>query len=367
MSQSTSSVRSGHEIDTKSLESYLLKQIPGFSVPLHISQFNHGQSNPTYLLKDNNQQQYVLRKKPPGSLISKTAHAVEREYRIIRALGENTNVPVPKVYALCEDHSVIGTPFYVMEFLKGRIFDDIQMLDIPSEERRLCWFSAVETLAKLHAVDFKAIGLSDYGKDSGFYTRQMKSLLNVSETQAAVVDQDTKKAVGSIPRLNEMLAWFKRNQVKDQATLVHGDFKIDNLIFHPTEPKVIGILDWELSTIGHPLSDLSNLLQPFYIPREHGLVGLKGMKELPIPNAEELMQSYCSQLDTVPYPIQNWPFAVAFSFFRLSVIAQGIAARVARKQASSAKAKLHAEKFKPVAYLALEIMDQGDLDSKSKL
>ncbi|KAI8644660.1 kinase-like domain-containing protein [Parasitella parasitica] len=139
MSQSTSSVRTGHELNAKSLEAYLQKAIPGFATPLHISQFNHGQSNPTYLLKDGNQQQYVLRKKPPGALISKTAHAVEREYRIIRALGENSDVPVPKVYTLCEDVDVIGTPFYVMEFLKGRIFTDVKMLELDYEERRKCW------------------------------------------------------------------------------------------------------------------------------------------------------------------------------------------------------------------------------------
>ncbi|EPB81173.1 aminoglycoside phosphotransferase [Mucor circinelloides 1006PhL] len=361
MSQSTSSVRKGHELDTKSLESYLQKVIPGFTTPLHVSQFNHGQSNPTYLLKDGNQQQYVLRKKPPGALISKTAHAVEREYRIIRALGENSNVPVPKVYTLCEDVNVIGTPFYVMEFLKGRIFTDVRMLDIPFEERRACWFSAVATLGKLHSVDFKAIGLEGYGKDTGFYARQMKSLGKVSGAQGAVVDEETGKAVGPIPRLDEMFAWFKRNEVEDQATIIHGDFKIDNMIFHPTEPRVIGVLDWELSTIGHPLSDLSNLLQPFYIPQDAGLMGLKGLDPLPVPSAEELMQCYCSQLKGTTYPIDRWMFAVAFSFFRLAVITQGIAARVARKQASSAQAKIVAQKFKPVSYLALDIVDRGEL------
>ncbi|OBZ85554.1 Acyl-CoA dehydrogenase family member 10 [Choanephora cucurbitarum] len=367
MSQSTSIVRSGHELDHESLEAYLVKTIPGFSVPLQISQFNHGQSNPTYLLRDRNNQQYVLRKKPPGNLLSKTAHAVEREYRIIHALGCHTDVPVPKVYTLCEDNSVIGTPFYVMEFLKGRIFGDVKMLDLPFEERGQCWFAAIGTLAKLHAVDYEAIGLKDYGKNAGFFTRQMKSLLRVSQAQAAVVDEETMTPVGPIPGLDEMFAWFERNQVEDRSTIVHGDFKIDNIVFHPTEPRVIGILDWELSTIGHPLSDLSNLLQPYYVPNQSDSNGLRGVQELPIPNPEELMRHYCLQLGTINYPIQNWPFAVAFSFFRLAVIGQGIAARVARKQASSAQAKLYAQKFKLIAYLALEIVNQGDLSAKSKL
>lgn len=192
----------------------------------------------------------MLRKKPPGVLISKTAHAVEREYRIIRALGENSDVPVPEVYTLCEDVDVIGTPFYVMEFLKGRIFTDVRMLDLPFEERRewyvnlfiyiyqrkillkytKSWFSAVATLGKLHSVNFKSIGLEGYGKDNGFYARQMRSLGKVSDAQGAVVDEETGKAVGPIPRLDEMFAWFKRNEVKDQATIIHGDFKIDNMV-----------------------------------------------------------------------------------------------------------------------------------------
>lgn len=318
-----------------------------------------------------------MRKKPPGTLISNTAHAVEREYRIIHALGTMTDVPVPKVYVLCEDKQVIGTPFYVMEFLKGRIYEDCRMLSLPFEERKQLWYSAVETLAKLHRVDFKAIGLADYGRNSGFYDRQMKSLGKVSHMQAAVKDETTGQEVGPLPRIDEMFAWFKRNQVKDQATIVHGDFKIDNMIFHPTEPRVIGVLDWELSTIGHPLSDLSNLLQPFYVPASHGsddgnrVVGMLGFKDskepLPIPGADELLQHYCHILGS-PYPIPQWKFAVAFSFFRLAVILQGIAARVARKQASSAQAASYASRFKPVAQIGLDIVDEGDLvDPKSKI
>ncbi|KAI8887985.1 APH-domain-containing protein [Backusella circina FSU 941] len=364
--QSTSSIRTGHEIDVDKLEAYLLKSVPGFKGPLDVSQFKHGQSNPTYLLKDGNKKQYVLRKKPPGTLISKTAHAVEREYRIINAMSK-TDVPVPKVYTLCEDVAVIGTPFYVMEFLEGRIFSDVRMLSLPFEERRQCWISAVETLGKLHAVDFTAVGLGDYGRNSGFFQRQMRSLGKVQAAQAAVVDEDTGKAVGPLPRIDELYAWFKRNEVEDVATIVHGDFKIDNMIFHPTEPRVIGVLDWELSTIGHPLSDLSNLFQPFYVPNVGQLIGLRDIKgPLPIPGAEELMKYYCGQRN-ISYPIPNWEFAIAFSFFRLAVIAQGIAARVARKQASSAQAKIYAEKFKPINALALEYVDKGDIQSKSRL
>ncbi|KAF7725777.1 hypothetical protein EC973_009394 [Apophysomyces ossiformis] len=365
--QSTSDIRTGHELNIAILEEYLVKNVPGFARPLQVSQFKLGQSNPTYLLKDGNMQQYVLRKKPPGSLMTSTAHAVEREYRIIKALGTSTTVPVPKVYVLCEDTSVIGTPFYVMEFLHGRIFSDVRMLKLPFEERRKCWISAIETLAKLHQVDYAAIGLGDYGRSSGFYDRQVKSLYKVSQIQAAVKDTDTGELVGPIPRLDDMITWFKKNQVPDKATIAHGDYKIDNLVFHPTEPRVIGILDWELSTIGHPLSDLSNLLQPFYFSSDIGLMGLSDLKELPIPGPDELMQIYCAKLG-IPFPIERWAFAVAFSFFRLSVILQGVAARIARKQASSAEAHHYAARLKPIAHCALRIVDQGDLDTiKSKL
>ncbi|KAG2183608.1 hypothetical protein INT43_006616 [Umbelopsis isabellina] len=369
-SQGTSEVREGHQIDVQTLETYLSEKIPGFKAPLAVSQFKFGQSNPTYLLADANKQQYVLRKKPPGALLSATAHAVEREFRVLNALGTSSDVPVPKVYVLCEDVSIIGTPFYVMEFVKGRIFTDVRMLSLPFEERKQCWYSAIRTLAKLHKVDYVSAGLKTYGRNGGFYSRQIKSLQKVSAAQAAVVDEESGKPVGNLPRLQEMLAWFARNQVSDRSTIVHGDYKI----FHPSEPRVIGILDWELSTIGHPLSDLANLLQPFYLPGDgdDANPGFRSVKveDLPIPPAERLMQIYCEE-SGISYPIQNWSFCVAFAFFRVAVITQGIAARVARKQASSPQAKWYAARFVPFTHLALEIVDQGELDhvseDKSKL
>jgi aminoglycoside phosphotransferase (APT) family kinase protein len=256
-----------------------------------------------------------------------------------------------------------------MEFLAGRIYEDCRMLSLPFEERKQLWYSAVETLAKLHRVDFKTIGLENYGRHSGFYDRQIKSLSKVSQAQANTKDEESGETVGPLPRLEQMFGWFKRNQLQDKGTIVHGDFKIDNMIFHPTEPRVIGVLDWELSTIGHPLSDLSNLLQPFYIPanNQFDMLGFKDSQEaLPVPEANELIQVYCQHMGQ-PYPIDRWMFAVAFSFFRLAVILQGIAARVARKQASSAQAKTYATRFIPVATMGLDIVDQGDLVHTSKL
>ncbi len=175
---------------------------------------------------------------------------------------------MPEVFCLCEDKAVVGTAFYIMQFIDGRIFEDYRFLQLADkEERRKCWLSAIDTLAALHRIKPDAIGLGDYGKNSGFYTRQMKSLGKVSSIQAKVEEKDQPgKTVGPLPGGEKFLAWFSENMPKDENTIVHGDYKIDNLIYHPTEPRVIGILDWELSTLGHPLSDLANLLQPYSIP-----------------------------------------------------------------------------------------------------
>ncbi|KAG0046652.1 hypothetical protein BGZ83_008208 [Gryganskiella cystojenkinii] len=369
--QSTTDVRKGYQLEPSSLEPYLLKNVPGFATPVKVSQFKLGQSNPTYLLTDANNTRYVLRKKPAGALLSSTAHAVEREFRILKALGENSDVPVPKVYTLCEDVSVIGTPFYVMEFLQGRIFSDITLTKLPFEERRLCWISAVDTLAKLHKVDFQAVGLEGYGKPTGFYRRQIGSLSKVSAAQAAAKDTEGVE-VGAIAGMEELTSWFKSHEVPDSTSIVHGDYKMDNLVFHPTEPRVIGILDWELSTIGHPFSDLANLLNPYYVPAMAGnpMGGLRGIpdSELPIPAVDVLLERYCQQTSR-PFPIKNWLFCIAFSFFRLAVILHGIKARVARGQASSAEAKVYAAMVESVFGLALEIAQEEDSDAtvKSKL
>ncbi|KAG0335409.1 hypothetical protein BG004_008466, partial [Podila humilis] len=206
-------------------------------------------------------------------------------------------------------------------------------------------------------VDHVAVGLATYGKPAGFYGRQIGSLSKVAAAQAAAKDSDGN-LVGPIPGMEEVTAWFKKNEVQDMTSIVHGDYKIDNLVFHPTEPRVIGILDWELSTVGHPYSDLANLVNPFYIPGMAGspMGGLRGVPvaELPIPPVHVLLERYCLQTGR-PYPIKNWMFCIAFSFFRMSVILHGIKARVARGQASSAEAQVYAALMEPVAELAVEV------------
>ena len=271
-------------IDVKALEAYIAKTVPEIKVPLDVkqvssrslgdatlsqsapircswtrktnrassrsTQFGFGQSNPTYQLTAADGTRYVLRKKPPGKLVSKTAHKVEREYRIIAALA-GTDVPVPRAYCLCEDSGVIGTPFYVMSFLDGRIFEDATMPGVAPAERRAIWADAARTLAKLHRVDFGALGLQSFGKATGFWQRQLATWKTICEAQARTEDADTGEQVGQLPHFAGLMRYFAdaARQPADQGTIVHGDYKIDNLVFHKTEPRVIGILEYVLSPL----------------------------------------------------------------------------------------------------------------------
>lgn len=231
-------------ISLPSLTTYVSTHIPSIVPPLTLAQFGFGQSNPTYLLTDSLSAQYVLRKKPPGTLVSKSAHKVEREHRILSAL-QATDVPVPKVYALCEDESVLGSTFYIMEYLDGRIFTEPNFPGVTAEERREMWHDAIRTLAKLHRLDPKAVGLQGYGKPSGFYDRQIKTFGALGEAQSQVKDVETGQTVGDVPRMKEIVEFFaeKGGQPKDRGTIIYGDYKIDNLVYHRTQPRVIGILE----------------------------------------------------------------------------------------------------------------------------
>ncbi|KAF3766957.1 acyl-CoA dehydrogenase family member 11 [Cryphonectria parasitica EP155] len=371
-------------IDLKSLEEYLKKNVPEIKLPLDIKQFGYGQSNPTYLLtskegssSSSSGRGYVLRKKPPGQLLSQTAHKVEREYRIIKALNA-TDVPVPRTYCLCEDASVIGTPFYIMEYLEGRIFEDATMPSVSPQERRELWHSAITTLAKLHAVDFTnpALGLTTYGKPTGFYDRQLATWHQICHAQAAAQDADTHEPVGPIhPNFDDGLMRFFADpgqQPVDRAAIVHGDFKIDNLMFHPTEPRVIGVLDWEMSTVGHPLSDIVNLTFPFFMAPAAAAPANADLSFpyfpnsdafLPaatpgLPTSEELLAWYveASRGKYDPRPEMSW--GVAFGMLRAAAILQGIAARVARRQATSEVAGRYAGSFKNLGELAWRLVEE---------
>ncbi|KAK6360008.1 hypothetical protein TWF696_001129 [Orbilia brochopaga] len=338
-------------IDVAALERYLTTHVPRcFRSPITLKQFGYGQSNPTYLVINGDGRKYVMRKKPPGSLLSKTAHAVEREYRVLHAL-QNTPVPTPKVYALCEDPAVIGTPFYIMEFVKGRIFENYAIPDVSPTDRKLIWKSAIQTLALLHSIPPASVNLQSYGAPSNFYARQISTWTKIHASQSKAVDKETNQPIGDLPHFHEMLTYFSQHLPQDRTTIVHGDFKIDNLIYHPTEPRVIGIVDWELSTLGHPLSDLANLLTPFsYIdkdvqapaefrthPHNIDLATLPG-----VPSPAELLGWYADIAGWNPAP--DMDFAFAFTLMRGSAIFHGIAARYAMRVASSEKARENGER-----------------------
>ncbi|KAG0127198.1 kinase-like domain-containing protein [Tuber indicum] len=350
-----------HPIPLDSLTDYIRQNVPVISLPLTIQQFGYGQSNPTYLLTSSNTgAKYVLRKKPPGKLLSETAHQVEREYKVLKALSEAAqDLPVPKVYCLCEDADVAGSAFYIMEFLDGRIFEDPALPWVTPEERAVMWKSAIVTLARLHKIrPEEHAALKSFGKPSGFYGRQVRTLSTIEAAQALVKDVQTGVEVGKIANFDEAMKFFSTTQPKDRSTVVHGDYKIDNLVFHKTEPRVIGILDWELSTIGHPLSDVSNLLSPYQLALEAGASVMFGETKGLIPGAtpglpsrQQVIEWYAQASGWNILPSEMY-WGDAFGFCRNAVIVQGITARAARRQASSAKAGTYSERTPKLVALA---------------
>ncbi|KAF2458400.1 kinase-like domain-containing protein [Lineolata rhizophorae] len=386
-------------IDVAALERYVEANVPDVKVPIAVKQFGFGQSNPTYQLTDRAGAKFVMRKKPPGKLLSKTAHKVEREYRVIHALA-GTDVPVPRAYCLCMDDAVVGSPFYIMEFLDGRIFEDMTMPGVSAADREEMYLmvsgglagpgpggeetrfhDAARTLGKLHALDQAAVGLADYGKPAGFYARQLALFASLSRAQAAAVDVDTGRPVGPIPRQAEMLGFFAGEAAppgpRDRAALVHGDFKIDNLVYHKTEPRIIGILDWEMSTIGHPLSDLCNLLAPWTVvslalptaaaarsparpplPRSANLAFHPATARAGVPPRPAMLRWYAAAAGWAPSPA-DLAWGAAFSLLRDCVIVQGIAARYAARQASSERAREYAAQLGPVAGICWRAVERA--------
>ncbi|PGH26445.1 hypothetical protein AJ80_01943 [Polytolypa hystricis UAMH7299] len=359
------------QIDIAALEKYIQSNVPEIVTPISVKQFGYGQSNPTYQLTDSRGSKYVMRKKPPGKLLSKTAHQVEREFRVLKAL-QTTDVPVPKVYCLCTDDAVVGSAFYIMEFLDGRIFVEPQMPTVSPAERTEMWHDAVRTLAKLHRIDPASVGLSTFGRPSGFYNRQIATFTTLGKTQSEAVDVETGEKVGAIPRMNELTSFFRdtTNQPKDRGVPIHGDYKIDNLVFHKTEPRVIGILDWEMSTIGHPLSDLANLIAPwtisaFSMERQHSHPEFGPNPTLPgLPTRDQCLTWYREVAGWDPRPDLGW--GVAFAFFRDSIIFQGIAARYAVRQASSPIAKKVGQERTPFAELSWVMVERTRKERESQ-
>lgn len=321
-------VREAHKLDMPALVSYLQGKMD-ISGDLKIKQFSFGQSNPTYLLTDQHKA-YVLRKKPPGKLLP-SAHAVDREYRILKILGK-TDVPVPKMVLLCEDVSIIGTPFYIMEHLKGRVFRIPALPDIADRNQRSAIYDAMnETLAKIHKVDWQGMGLGDYGQPGNYMTRQVGKWSK----------QYLASRTDPIDSMDRLMEWLPLNIPDDDSTtIVHGDFRLENMIVHPSEPRVVAVLDWELSTLGHPLADLAYNCMGYHLPslggRTFGISDID-FKSKGIPTEDAYIEAYCQRSQRSDIP--NWSFFMAFSMFRLASIVQGVYRRGLDGNASAANAQ----------------------------
>ena len=311
-------------IDVDAITGYLEANLEGFRGPVRITKFPSGQSNPTFKLEAQSGR-YVLRRKPPGQLL-KSAHAVDREYRVMTALAE-TGVPVPKTFLLCEHEAVIGAVFFVMALVEGRHFDGPMAEGADNTERTGLYDAMNRTLVALHQVDVTAVGLADYGRPGNYYERQIDRWSR----------QYSSSATAELADMDALIAWLKANTPDDdgRVALVHGDYRIDNLIFAPEAPRVVAVLDWELSTLGHPFADLAYQCMQWRMPLGEEGRGLDGVdrKKHGIPSEAEYVARYCERAGIVAIP--NWEFYLAFSFFRLGAIMQGVLKRALSGNASN--------------------------------
>jgi aminoglycoside phosphotransferase (APT) family kinase protein len=303
-----------------------------------VEQFKGGQSNPTFLLRTPDAR-YAMRAKPaPAAKLLPSAHAVDREYRVITALGR-AGVPVPRTFALCEDEGVIGRAFYVMDYVEGRVLWDQSLPGMSKDERRAIYDEMNRVIAQLHGVDYKAIGLETYGKPGNYFARQLDrwtKQYRASETER-------------IEAMDRLMGWLPGAIPSgDETTIVHGDYRLDNLVFHPTEPRILAILDWELSTLGHPLADFSYHCMSWHIPpaQFRGIAGLD-LPALGIPTEEEYVAQYCRR--TGRSRIDHWDFYLAYNMFRLAAILQGIMKRALDGTAASQQALDAGKRARPLA------------------
>ena len=334
------------QLDVKLLEDYLSQNLVDFKGPIKATKFSGGQSNPTFKL-ETPKQIYVLRRQPPGKLL-KSAHAVDREFTVLSALN-NSKVPVAKVYHLCEDPSVIGSMFYIMQYVDGRVFWDSSLPEISDNQQRTQMYQQmIEVLVALHCVDVDKVGLSEYGRPGNYFERQFSRW---SQQYQLSITHD-------IPEMNALIKWLEQHLPEDdgRVSLVHGDYRMDNLMFHPSEPKILAVLDWELSTLGHPFADLAYQCMQLRLPENVGkATGLGGVDRLSlgIPSEEEYVASYCQLMGIDK--IANWNFYLAFSFFRLAAIAQGVAKRAQEGNASNKEALKIGAIVQPLAQYALKL------------
>jgi aminoglycoside phosphotransferase (APT) family kinase protein len=336
----TMPVQERHRFDTGALERYLRERVEGFSGPLAIEQFKGGQSNPTFRLTAGGRR-YVLRAKPaPAAKLLPSAHAVDREYRVMTALAR-AGIPVPKTCCLCEDESVIGRAFFVMDYIEGRVLWDQSLPGMSRDQRAAIYDEMNRVIALLHRVDYEALGLADFGKPGNYFARQISrwsKQYQASETEA-------------IDAMDRLIEWLPGNVPPgDETSIVHGDYRMDNLIFHPSEPRILAILDWELSTLGHPLADFSYHCMSWHIPpgQFRGIAGLD-LAALGIPDEAEYVAAYCAR--TGRATIEHWDFYLAYNLFRIAAILQGVMKRALDGTAASQQALDAGKRARPLADL----------------
>jgi aminoglycoside phosphotransferase (APT) family kinase protein len=327
------------QFDSVALERYLAAHLEGFRGPLQVEQFEGGQSNPTYRLTAPDGRRFVLRRKPPGKLLP-SAHAVDREFAVTRALHLN-GFPVARPWLLCEDESVAGTPFVLIDYVEGRVFWEQSLPELPKEMRASIWQEMCRVIAVLHKTDYRAIGLEAFGKPSSYCERQIarwSKQYRASETER-------------IPAMDNLIEWLPRNvppQTSD--SIVHGDFRLDNMIFHPSEPKILAVIDWELSTLGDPLADFAYHCLSWHVPPGHfrGIAGLD-LLALGLPTEREHVARYCDLTGKDGIDPAHWDFYIAYNLFRIAAILQGIMKRVVEGTAASAQALDAGRRAKPMA------------------
>ena len=338
----TTPVREGYRFDEAALGRWLAEHVDGYAGPLTVEQFRGGQSNPTYKLVTPSRS-YVLRRKPPGELL-KGAHAVDREALVLSKLGA-AGFPVAHVHGLCTDESVIGSWFYVMDMVEGRIVWDATFPDVGRDERPAYFDAMNAVMAQLHSLDPQAIGLGDYGKPGNYFARQIGRW-----SKQYLADE----LAGRNADMDRLVEWLPDNiPAGDESSVVHGDFRCDNMIFHPTEPRVLAVLDWELSTLGHPLADFGYHAMMYRMPPAivPGLLGAD-LAALNIPSEADYIAAYCARTGRASIP--NYEFYTAFNLFRLAAIFHGIKGRVIRGTAANTQAAQRAEAFPLLARMARE-------------